>query len=65
VLTWTNRKVPRGTLVLSWANEKAPCGIMIVAAFLNLCSFVSKLYPKKLVIKSQPLINSFNLSYLL
>jgi hypothetical protein len=74
-LRWTNRRVPHGTSWLSWPNRELPRDTGVAAGFLNLhpflspnCTqigFVPKLYLEKLVIKSQPLINSFNLFYLL
>jgi hypothetical protein len=74
-LRWTDRRVPRGTSWLRWTNGRLPCGTDIVAGFLSWRPFLSpyctqigsvpKLYLEKLVIKSQTLINPFNLLYLL
>jgi hypothetical protein len=73
-LRWTHRRMPRGTSWLSYPNRELPRGTGEAAGFLNLPPFVSpgctqigsvtKLYPEKLVIKSQPVINSFNLFHL-
>jgi hypothetical protein len=74
-LRWINRRVSRGILWLSWPNREPPRGTGVVVGFLNLHPFLSpdctqigsvpKLYPEKFVIKSQPLINSFNLFHFL
>jgi hypothetical protein len=75
LLTWTNRRVPRGTQLLRWLNQGLPCGTVIVAEFLNWCPFLSpsctqkglypQIVPRVALIKSEPLINLFNLFNLL
>jgi hypothetical protein len=74
-LRLTNRRVPCDISWLSWPNRELPHGTGVAVGFLNLLHFMSpdctrigsvpKLYLEKLVIKSQPLINSFNLFHLL
>jgi hypothetical protein len=70
LLTWTNETVPCGTGL----SDVAECGaatwlslshLCLIAAVLPPSNLSPKLYPKKLMIESQPLINSFNLFYLL
>jgi hypothetical protein len=41
LLTWTNRRVPRGTQLLRWLNQGLPRGTVIAAEFLNLCPSLS------------------------
>jgi hypothetical protein len=75
LLAWTNRRVPRGTQLLRWLNQGLPRGTIIAVEFLNWCPFSSQsctqrglcpqIAPRVALIKSQPLINLFNLFYLL
>jgi hypothetical protein len=75
LLTWTNGRVPRGIAVLRWPNQVLPHGIscwrwllgcrLIQVSKLYLESVLSLSCTREILIKSQPLINSFNLFYLL
>jgi hypothetical protein len=72
VLTWTNGVVTRGSYLQTWPNLVLPHGtpsllfcFILLLFFAPQAAVVPKLYQEKLVIKSQPLINSFNMLYLL
>jgi hypothetical protein len=74
-LRWTNRRLPCGTDMLRWPNEVLTrvtlslfsdsvcvCLGSPVCTQMSLCPQVA---PRVILIKSQPLINPFNLFYLL
>jgi hypothetical protein len=74
-LPWTNDKVTHGAPLLTWPTHMLPRVIFHLSSDLGYLYFLSpfctemvivpKLYLEKLVIKSQPLINSFNIFYFL
>jgi hypothetical protein len=48
LLTWTNRRVPRGTQLLRWLNQGLSRGTVIVAEFFELAPLlIPKLYPER------------------
>jgi hypothetical protein len=75
LLTWTNGRLPRGTRLLSWPNLALPRGTpSLFFSFISPLFSVPSLYPglwlspsctRVILIKSQLLINPFNLFYLL
>jgi hypothetical protein len=75
LLTWTNKRVSRGTQLLRWLNQGLPRGTVTATEFLNWRPFLSpsctqkglcpQVAPRVALIKSEPLINLFNLFYVL
>jgi hypothetical protein len=75
LLTWTNRRVPCGTQLLRCLNQGLPRGTVTAAEFLNWRPFLSpsctqkdlcpQVAPRVALMKYEPLINLFNLFYLL